>query len=291
MAEFVCSAFVQPKMRMWHGQGPRARDSLRGAFTLIEVLVVVAIIALLVAILLPSLSRARKQAQSATCLSNLKQFGVGFQFYALDNRTQPPPNRTFGGTPPEYKDSDWWYYRHMVPRYIAAEKLSLTRSALFGVFVCPGDRKSASRSYSMNVFANNYPRRDQNGSTIHPDAVLTSGGRHFNPFTVASPARYMLLADAHPIYDAAPVAPGYLATRFIIGDGGETPYEKFRRWPQPNDSTLLGYVDFTKHLDRANYLLADGHSEGLPRNQAIDETARRSKLRVLWSPSDNQLNK
>lgn len=53
------------------------------AFTLIEVLVVVAIIALLIAILLPSLSRARAQARNAVCLNNLKQVGLAMHQYAI----------------------------------------------------------------------------------------------------------------------------------------------------------------------------------------------------------------
>ncbi len=58
----------------------------RAAFTLIEVLVVVAIIALLVSILLPSLSRAREQAKRTVCLTHMKQQGYGFAGYASSNR-------------------------------------------------------------------------------------------------------------------------------------------------------------------------------------------------------------
>lgn len=58
----------------------------RRAFTLIEILVVVAIIALLVAILLPSLARARVQAKSVQCQSNLKQQGYAALMYANDNK-------------------------------------------------------------------------------------------------------------------------------------------------------------------------------------------------------------
>jgi prepilin-type N-terminal cleavage/methylation domain-containing protein len=58
----------------------------RRAFTLIEILVVVAIIALLIAILLPSLARARVQAKSVQCLSNLKQQGYAALMYAHDNK-------------------------------------------------------------------------------------------------------------------------------------------------------------------------------------------------------------
>lgn len=50
-------------------------------FTLIELLVVISIIALLVAILVPSLSQAREQAKRVVCLSNLRQIGVGIQIY------------------------------------------------------------------------------------------------------------------------------------------------------------------------------------------------------------------
>jgi prepilin-type N-terminal cleavage/methylation domain-containing protein/prepilin-type processing-associated H-X9-DG protein len=54
----------------------------RRGFTLIELLVVVAIIAVLVAILLPSLATAREQARKVSCASNLRQLGVGHQFYS-----------------------------------------------------------------------------------------------------------------------------------------------------------------------------------------------------------------
>ena len=60
-----------------------ARRSSPG-FTLIELLVVVAILAILAAILFPVFAQAREKARSASCLSNLKQVGMGLMMYVQD---------------------------------------------------------------------------------------------------------------------------------------------------------------------------------------------------------------
>lgn len=69
----------------------------RHAFTLVELLVVVAIIALLVSMLLPTLGKAKEQARMAICASNLKGLGVAFSTYTAANSRWWPAPAPYGG--------------------------------------------------------------------------------------------------------------------------------------------------------------------------------------------------
>ena len=79
-----------------------AQGSERSAFTLIELLIVISILAVLAALLFPVLGSARESALAVHCLSNLRQLGISLPMYADDNDDQLPP-----GIKGRYSSGDW----------------------------------------------------------------------------------------------------------------------------------------------------------------------------------------
>jgi prepilin-type N-terminal cleavage/methylation domain-containing protein len=78
------------------------QKTARQAFTLIELLVVIAIIAILAAILFPVFAKAREKARQATCVSNVRQIGLGWMMYVQDYDERFPPNNS-----PAAANSQW----------------------------------------------------------------------------------------------------------------------------------------------------------------------------------------
>jgi prepilin-type N-terminal cleavage/methylation domain-containing protein len=112
---------------------PSPRSDHRNGFTLVELLVVIGIIALLIAILLPSLNKARESARRTACLSNLRQVHQSYMLYALSNKDEMPIG-VLGGA---------WQMNYMIwnnDRYASFGKLFEADYVKEPrVFYCPSD--------------------------------------------------------------------------------------------------------------------------------------------------------
>src|SRR5947209_1202144 len=80
-----------PLLRACNARPSRIPGKL--AFTLIELMVVIAIIAILAALLFPVLSRAKAKARQTTCINNMHQLTLADTLYATDHNEQFPPRR------------------------------------------------------------------------------------------------------------------------------------------------------------------------------------------------------
>ncbi|MBN1437238.1 MAG: prepilin-type N-terminal cleavage/methylation domain-containing protein [Sedimentisphaerales bacterium] len=200
-----------------------AKQSRREGFTLIELLVVVSIIALLISILLPALSKARDQAKAVACRSNFKQLGLVFAYYAEDYNGFCPPNIY---TDPVDSKQYTWELRLMTEGY-------LDDYALMGC--------EAEREYVNCVKPNSQFVSDQGGTRLDKNA----------------PAELYLIADSHgnkthhDAYDIPFYYYPYLETWAY--DGSEAFFPGF-------DDHFDDY--FTpRHSGGFNILFADQHVE------------------------------
>ena len=129
---------------------------LRGAFTLLELLVVIATIGILAALLLPALSSAKSRGLQSHCLSNNRQLILAWTVFADDNEGQLPPNvdgvdgggvytNWVAGTMSRFQDATNSALlvdqtQSLIAYYVEDPRL----------FKCPGDRSFFVRSFAIN---------------------------------------------------------------------------------------------------------------------------------------------
>jgi prepilin-type N-terminal cleavage/methylation domain-containing protein/prepilin-type processing-associated H-X9-DG protein len=181
-------------------------------FTLIELLTVIAIIAVLAAILLPTLSRARERAKAMVCLNNTKQLSLAWRIYAGDNGDKLPYNLCMAGSP-QRTNINW--VNNVMTWDLSPDNTNLATltEASLGTFVdgstsvyrCPSDHALSAvqiaagwtariRSYSMNAMIGDAGSLTVNGFNIqNPDFT-----QFFKVTQIRQPAEIFVFLDEHP---------------------------------------------------------------------------------------------
>jgi prepilin-type processing-associated H-X9-DG protein/prepilin-type N-terminal cleavage/methylation domain-containing protein len=226
---------------------PRTRRAFAGpasrAFTLIELLTVIAIIGVLAAILIPTVGRVRENARATQCSSNLRQLGAAFNLYAADNHGLYPNPRKSTGTPGSNPKGSSWQ-PEISPYVLRDQNLGQVKStgAETNIAHCPSyDRlfpdiaTLAAINYNTAGYGMNLNMKDGSG------AVLNSNIR-FPAVAIGNTAKTILLADSGDYHIGVNITAGW---KTIPAD------------PMRPDGYNSGAP--LRHGDSANYLFADGH--------------------------------
>lgn len=242
-----------------HGRRPVPSGS-RGAFSLVELLVVVAILAILASLLLPSLTAAKSKAWSARCKSNLRQVSVALRLYVDDAGAFP---MIWVGSK-DARSVDHTRWRMDLLPHLSA---SLRDRKLFE---CPAPKESrqrffaqqleaGDRSFGYNVYGY------QNGGGTFADLFNGLGGIASDPLQpgratreseVTSPAEMIAIGDnftSGPEGTVMAGGPLLLRAAKVFGS---------------LDSVTRGWVRMAgRHESRANIQFADGHVASLLNRQ------------------------
>ncbi len=220
-------------------------------FTLIELLVVIAIISILAAILFPVFARARENARRSSCMSNLKQIGLGMMQYTQDFDEIFPPAFAWNnpaGTPSELdtnpgKPSGAFQMNSAstIGHYRTWMDATFPYVKSVQIYRCPSVTDDVRAHYGYNAAFGGY------GTSRWDFDNTTTASQYWTPLAQAQiqrPAEIIMNLDMNNVWSAERATPAAMGT--TIAEGGK---------------------NWTPHLDGGNIAYADGHVKWQPRTK------------------------
>jgi len=267
------------------------RHAARGAFTLVELLVVIGIIAVLIGILLPALGKARAQANATACMSNLRQIGQALVMFTHEHKGYLPKawyntnavlSNNDPGTGVQGRPDDWGYrypmigWDYVLQKYIAKSK---------NVFLCPAD---GGNTGVRGMFTDLSPWTAANlpdapdADNIPASYRLNLSNYPIGPYAALRISRIKKSSEVIEICEGAPAwvttpaartTPGYAASHHVATWEGTNPGATVesslgpQRWNNvayqrhPGKFSYKASSGTIYTVGTANYCFMDGHVE------------------------------
>ncbi|MEO8137687.1 MAG: prepilin-type N-terminal cleavage/methylation domain-containing protein [Betaproteobacteria bacterium] len=254
------------------------------AFTLVELLVVIGIIAVLIGVLLPALNKARQQSQSVACLSNMRQLGQGLVMFAQEHKGYLPKGwfnarpaitgltGTGDALPGDFAASDSWRYRYPMWGwdYVMLQYVGKSKN----IFACPTDSEPQLRGlfdnpeygFDQNLLTDKFDADDLAGSyRINLSDLLNKQYDAMKITQIKKPSLAIVFLEGGP--KAAGRLPQDGPLHHVATWENDLPYGEAKIGP-PNTNAATNAANrkniaWNRHNKRSNYTFADGHAESL----------------------------